>query len=173
LRLLLAAEIEVAPQDLQFDYGPHGKPCLGGAFAKTGVHFNLSHSDDLALVGVIRGVPLGVDLEATRPLAAHERLARRHFSRQEFSAYAAAPLPQRAAAFFNCWTRKEALLKAQGQSLAAAAAHATAPQQSEWSSMNFDAAPGFSAAVAVHRRNCDLKAEAPASSRVRLGPDSA
>ena len=172
LRLVLSAELGVAAQDVHFDYGPQGKPLLAGELGKIGVSFNLSHSGDLALIGVCRGGEVGVDLEIQRPLADADQLAQRYFSTQELAAYLAAPAAQRTAEFFNCWTRKEALLKARGQGLAAIAS-LSGDMLPDWSCWNFDAAPGFAAAVAVHRRNCDLKAEAPASSRVRLGPDSA
>lgn len=113
LRRLLAGYLGGEPAGLAFTYGPHGKPDLAGA---GDLRFNLSHSGALAVCAVARGVELGVDVEQVRPLA-YDRVALRFFSRRETEALLALPPAQRAAGFFNAWTRKEALLKARGGGL--------------------------------------------------------
>ena len=117
LRLLLARYLGVDAAVLRFVYGPRGKPALAeGAHAD--LRFNLSHSGDLALVAVTRGREVGVDVEADRPDFATEATARRFFSAAEVEAFLALPPASRHEAFFRCWTRKEAYIKALGDGLA-------------------------------------------------------
>jgi 4'-phosphopantetheinyl transferase len=116
LRVILARYTDLAPERIAFRYGPRGKPSL--ATASAGLRFNLSHAADRALVGVTRGREIGVDLEYVRPMPELESLARRFFSEPERVALAALPRPRRLRAFFRCWTRKEAYIKAIGDGLA-------------------------------------------------------
>lgn len=114
LRVLLARYRGLRPAALAFDQGPKGKPSLVGAPA---LHFNVSHSDERSVVAVARDGPLGVDIERLRPLADADDIARRFFSEREAAAYASLPEPLRPRAFFDCWTRKEAFIKALGEGL--------------------------------------------------------
>jgi 4'-phosphopantetheinyl transferase len=111
LRRILSRYTDAAPETLVFEYGPQGKPSLHGI---DGLHFNLTHSDDTALVAVAPH-PVGVDLEHLRPITALTQTAQIAFSPQEQAALAALPVEQRTLAFFRTWTRKEALMKARGE----------------------------------------------------------
>lgn len=92
----------------------------GLAGARTsGLHFNLAHSDQLALLAVTRVAALGVDVERIRPFANALGIAERFFSAGETTAFEALPPGAREEAFFHLWTRKEAWLKATGEGIAA------------------------------------------------------
>lgn len=116
LRQILGDYAMVAPQRLVFAYGPRGKPALARGGEK--LRFNLSHSHELALLAVARGRELGIDLEKVRNLRTAERLAERFFAPSEAAALRALPAGARERAFFRCWTRKEAYVKALGEGLA-------------------------------------------------------
>jgi len=118
LRSLLGHYLQIVPSKIEFDYGPNGKPLLPGAFAKEQLHFNLTHSEDLALIAVARGEPVGVDVERIRTLSDADELVSRFFSVRENASFQKLPESQRPAAFFNLWTRKEAWLKATGEGIA-------------------------------------------------------
>lgn len=107
----------MAPAQIQFDSGAHGKPLLAGAAVGSGVHFNLSHSGAMGLVGWARGHEIGVDIEVWRSLHDEAALVHRFFSPAEIAAYEALPAARRTEGFFNCWTRKEAYIKAIGRGL--------------------------------------------------------
>jgi medium-chain acyl-[acyl-carrier-protein] hydrolase len=115
LRTLLGRYLGRNPADLQFGYNPQGKPQLAGESA--GLRFNLAHSHGLALVALCRGREIGVDLERIRPEFAGDPVARRFFSPREVATLRALPAERRHEAFFVCWTRKEAYLKATGKGL--------------------------------------------------------
>lgn len=117
LRQLLSSVLGMAPENLEFAAGPHGKPHLAGAAAGSGLHFNLSHSGDVGLVGWAQGRDIGVDVEVWRPMRDEAALVHRYFSTAEIAAYEALPAASRTEAFFNCWTRKEAYIKAVGRGL--------------------------------------------------------
>jgi len=116
LRRILAARLDRAPAELRFEYGENGKPALAGAE----LAFNLSHSGDLALIGVAASGAVGVDLEridAERP-ADVELLARRVLTEAERAALGRAPdETARRQWFHRCWTAKEATAKAFGTGL--------------------------------------------------------
>jgi len=115
LRAILSHYLRVMPAQIQFRYGPQGKPRL--AEPLTTLHFNLAHSHELALYAVTQDRAIGVDIEHVRPLDRAEQLAERFFSAQEAAALRAVPPDQRLEAFFICWTRKEAYIKARGGGL--------------------------------------------------------
>lgn len=114
---MLAPLVGVAAEQIEFDAGPHGKPVLAGRAAASAIHFNLSHSDALGLAGWARGRELGVDIEVWRQTSDEAALVRRFFSPAEIAAYEALPAHRRREGFFNCWTRKEAYVKAVGRGL--------------------------------------------------------
>lgn len=120
LRTLLAGYLQglQGPEAVRFRYGPRGKPFLEAPLDAGGLQFNLSNSDELALVGFVIGPEIGVDVEYLRPMSDCEQIAERFFSESERQALRRIP-PPKEAAFFNCWTRKEAYLKAVGEGLAA------------------------------------------------------
>ena len=114
LRRLLAAYLGSRAEEVAFVYGDLGKPTLDPARHNAPLHFNLTHSHDLALLAVTRLGPLGVDVEHLRPLRAAEAMARRFFAAAEVATFFALPDNMQLDGFYRCWTRKEAYLKAQG-----------------------------------------------------------
>lgn len=121
LRELLAERLDIRPEAVALDWDSHGKPRLSGAQADSGWHFNLSYSDGesggLALCALSHGRRIGVDVERVRPLDHAESVARHFFSPREYESYRRLAPAHRPLAFFLCWTRKEALIKATGMGL--------------------------------------------------------
>jgi 4'-phosphopantetheinyl transferase len=122
LREILGRYTGAAPGSLRFSYDGFGKPSLSGP--APGVEaggapprFNVSHSGGVALYAVTAGREVGVDIERVREDFAGLDIARNFFSPDEVAALSALPAGERAAAFFDCWTRKEAYIKARGQGL--------------------------------------------------------
>jgi 4'-phosphopantetheinyl transferase len=113
LRELLGRYLGCTPGALEFSYSEFGKPEL----PDSELRFNLAHSGDLALFAFGLHDALGVDVEAERPLRDAPGIARRFFSERERAALASLPEDQQTAAFFRCWTRKEAFIKAVGEGL--------------------------------------------------------
>lgn len=110
LRTILGEQLRRPPKAISFCYGPSGKPYLPG----TELRFNLSHSQDAALIALAWERELGVDIEAIRADVAASGIAERFFSPGERQALSALSPEHRVRAFFNCWTRKEAYMKARG-----------------------------------------------------------
>jgi medium-chain acyl-[acyl-carrier-protein] hydrolase len=163
LRALLGRYLGRDPGGLAFRYEARGKPLLAGGEA---LAFNLSHSHGLALYAVARGVDVGVDVERVRPEFAGEQVAGRFFSPAEVAVLRGLPPEQRQEAFFACWTRKEAYMKATGQGLslpldsfevtlapgepaALVAARHEGAEPGRWSMCALDPGPGFAGALAV------------------------
>lgn len=119
LRTLLGAYLATPPARLAFTYGERGKPDLAAAGAGPPLFFNLSNSHELALLGVTREREVGVDLEHLKPMAELDKIAERFFAPPESATLLDLPPAERERAFFRCWTRKEAYLKAVGVGLAA------------------------------------------------------
>lgn len=118
LRAILAGYACVPAAALAFRVGPHGKPALDGPAGAGDLRFNLSHSGDLALCAVARGREVGVDVELIRPDFATGEVTRRFFAPAEVAALEALPAADQTEAFFACWTRKEAYIKARGTGIA-------------------------------------------------------
>jgi 4'-phosphopantetheinyl transferase len=117
LRQLLASRLDASPASIELQYGCRGKPELAGQFAASKLKFNVSHSEDLAVYAFTSGGEVGVDVELIRPLPDADDIATRFFSRAENAAYLALHPRDRPLGFFNCWTRKEAFIKAIGDGL--------------------------------------------------------
>ena len=117
LRELLGKYAGCSPALLEFRYGQHGKPALREENGKSPAHFNLSHSGGLAVYAFARDRELGIDLEPIRSEFAGESIAERHFSPRELEDWNRLAPGLRAKAFFLCWTRKEAYVKARGEGL--------------------------------------------------------
>lgn len=117
LRNILSRYTGLAAAEIVFEYEAHGKPKLAVADNRDNLSFNLSHSENLALCAVSRDCAVGVDVELVRRLDDAERIARRFFSARESEIFCALPEEQQPSAFFNCWTRKEAFIKALGEGL--------------------------------------------------------
>jgi len=118
LRLLLSRYLNIAPAKIVFGYGPAGKPFIENDGA--GIQFNMSHSDDLAVYAFARNCRLGVDVERIRSMPDLMGVAKLSFSEQEYGELLSLPDAEQTAAFFRCWTRKEAYVKAVGQGLSLA-----------------------------------------------------
>ena len=114
LRLILGQALQIPPQDVRFVYGCKGKPMLA---AQSPVRFHLSHSGSVAVYAVTMEREIGIDVEHIRPVNDMDTLARYSFSAAENTVFVNLPESQRQDAFFNCWTRKEAYIKALGDGL--------------------------------------------------------
>jgi 4'-phosphopantetheinyl transferase len=101
-----------------FDYAAHGKPSLRATPGADSLRFNVSNTADVAVVAVAQELDLGVDVEQVRHLEDARALAHRFFAAAERAALDSLPAAELDAAFFRCWTRKEAVLKALGSGLA-------------------------------------------------------
>jgi 4'-phosphopantetheinyl transferase len=112
LRQILAAYTHVAAEDLVFAASEYGKPRL--ATPADGLRFNLAHTNGLALIALCLDSEIGVDVEAVRPMEDWRDIAQSHFSPREHDALLRTPESDQQNAFFRCWTRKEAFLKANG-----------------------------------------------------------
>lgn len=166
LRTLLGRYLNRDPGQLRFCYNPQGKPTLSRESGGDWLRFNLSHSHGLALVAVTRDREIGVDVEQIRSDLADEQIAERFFSMQEVARLRALPPALQAEAFFNCWTRKEAYMKAQGVGLslpldqfdvslvpgepaAVLSTRGDPHEASRWSLRELMPGPGYIAALAV------------------------
>ncbi len=174
LRMILSAYVARQPYEIQFDYNKYGKPFLNYNSGGEKLRFNLSHSHELALVGVTGLRDIGIDVEYMQTRAVDLSIAERFFSPKEVAVLRRLPAALQRQAFFNCWTRKEAYIKAQGQGLSlpldsfdvalvpdqtAALLH-TRPDAREaalWSIINLPQAEDYAAAVAVKGKNLRLK----------------
>lgn len=114
LRTLLGRYLGVEPRAVGFRYGPNEKPYLEAGRAAGGLEFNLSNSDELAVVAFTAGIEVGADVERLRPMPDALDVAERFFSATERRVLSAVPEGDRERTFFRCWTRKEAYLKAVG-----------------------------------------------------------
>ena len=116
-RLLLARYLGVDPAAIRYRFAAHGKPALDGPEAASGLRFNVSNAEDGLLVALVLDREVGVDLEPVHRVVDRDAVARRFFSVPENQVYDTIPEAQRDAAFFTCWTRKEAYIKAVGDGL--------------------------------------------------------
>jgi len=174
LRNILGAYLDRPPAVLQFAYSARGKPSLAADSESSGLCFNLSHSQGIALYALTRNREIGVDVERVRADFPCERIAERFFSPVEVSKLRSLPGSVRYEAYFNCWTRKEAYIKAIGEGLlvaldrfevslapdeeAALLSVADDPQEaSRWTIKNLSPAPGYVGAVAVKGRGLTLR----------------
>lgn len=166
LRALLGRYLNRRPESVSFCYSEHGKPSLVLESGEDTIRFNMSHSQGMALYAVARNREVGVDLEFVRRDLEAEQIAERFFSRREIAELHALPAESRREAFFLCWTRKEAYIKARGEGLSLpldqfdvsltpgepAALLSTRPDPAEalrWSLRELTAAPGYVAAIAA------------------------
>jgi 4'-phosphopantetheinyl transferase len=121
LRLILGQLLDVPAERITFRAGMGGKPEMGGSYdfqSKSALRFNVTHSDELALIALTLGRELGVDLERLRSISEADRIVESYFTPTELAQYRATDQSERAAAFLRGWTRKEAILKAKGVGLA-------------------------------------------------------
>jgi len=166
LRGILSLYLNCTPTDLHFSYSEYGKPFLAGRHADSDLNFNLAHSAKLALYGITLRRAIGVDLERIRHEFDTVEIARTFFSAGESSRLLSIPTNARAKAFFDCWTRKEAFIKAKGMGLSLPLdqfdvslspgepalllqTRWDANERLRWSLRAIDVGPGYAASVAV------------------------
>ena len=170
LRDILARYLHSEPRVIQFVTGKYGKPAI---LSNVKLDFNLSHSGDYALIGIAYEHILGVDVERFRRDMEHEIIANRFFSEREVSELMSLPSGLKAEGFFNCWTRKEAYIKAHGLGLSLpledfdvslapnepAILRATRPdpqEASRWTLLSLDVQPEYAGAVAVEGQGLEF-----------------
>ena len=175
LRLLLARYLGIRPPHIRFTYSPNGKPELAADQNSGQLRFNVSHSGNMALIAVGVLDALGVDIEEMRPDVRTAELSERFFSAHERAALRSLPEPMRGAAFYACWARKEAFIKAIGEGLGfpledfSVSVHPQKQPRLEeikgdpnaaqhWSLLDVEAAPHFRSAVAVERAGAAISA---------------
>jgi 4'-phosphopantetheinyl transferase len=117
LRAILGRYLSIDPAYLRFDTNAYGKPSLGLPRGKPSLKFNLAHSYNLALYVFTYSREVGIDVEYIRAGIDYDELAKYSFSQYEQSILRALPEAAKQQAFFHCWTRKEAYIKARGKGL--------------------------------------------------------
>ena len=117
LRAILSRYLNISSHILRFDYNPYGKPSLIVTQGGNTLRFNLSHSRGMALIAITKNRDIGVDIEGINPNFSCLEIAEKFFSPLENSVLRALPEHLQATAFFTCWTRKEAYIKAVGKGL--------------------------------------------------------
>jgi len=167
LRILLASYLGSSPAELRFAYSAHGKPTL--ADTPGNLEFNLSHSNGRFLVAISLARKVGVDIECLNRDVNVLEIAQRFFSAAEREALQALPSARRHDAFFACWTRKEAFVKARGEGLSCPldsfdvsvmpedenvnlGTRPDASEASRWVIRSLNGFPGYKAAVVVESK---------------------
>jgi 4'-phosphopantetheinyl transferase len=173
LRDILSRLLGVQPAALGFRYSAYGKPALADDVDEEGLRFNVSHSHEMALFAVTRGREVGVDIEYLGRETACEEIAERFFSARERASLRRLPAAMKHQAFFNCWTRKEAYIKAHGEGLslpldqfdvslapgepvALLATHSDPREVLRWSLQALTPGPDYVAALAVEGQDWRL-----------------
>jgi 4'-phosphopantetheinyl transferase len=163
LRALLANYLGVAPEDIHLRYGPHGKPALSDSSGP--LRFNVSNAGELAAFAFTLGCEIGIDIEQHRALTDLERIAHRFFAPEEAAELMELPSAEQTSAFFRCWTRKEAYIKALGGGLSIPldsfsvtlrpdvpakfiSIDGSADAASDWALQSFDPGPDYAGALA-------------------------
>ena len=173
LRMLLGRYLARHPSELTFVYSPLGKPSLPPDLRARLLRFNLSHSNEFALFAFTFEGEVGIDIEQLCADFPEEEIAERFFSSGEVAALGALAPALKTEGFFNCWTRKEAYIKAVGDGLshqlehfsvslapdepAALIASADPLELSRWSFRELTPAPGYVAALVVEGRDLELQ----------------
>lgn len=174
LRDILSRYLNRKPDQLRFCYNAYGKPALAGESDEDTLCFNVSHSHGLALYAVTRSREIGIDLERIRSDFADEQIPERFFSLREVAVLRALPPHLQTGAFFTCWTRKEAFIKAKGKGLsipldqfdvslgprepaALLRAEWNSQEASRWSLRELNPGPDYAAALAVEGHDWQLK----------------
>jgi 4'-phosphopantetheinyl transferase len=167
LRDLLAAYLEIEPRNVDFSYGDQGKPALSPTH-KSEIRFSVSHSQSMALFAIGESSEVGVDIETVKTNFKGMEIASHFFSEEEIAALAKLPPEVQVSAFFSCWTKKEAYVKARGQGLSIPLRSFTVnfadskqllkdEQGAVWSCFGLEPAAGFLGAVVVAGENWRVK----------------
>ncbi len=171
---MLGEYVHVSPDLIEFHYNEFGKPFLGPSGDNGTVNFNVSHSAHLALYAFGKQEEIGVDIEQHRSELATYDIAQRHFSALELESLQGLSPYEFVPAFFNCWTRKEAYIKAKGLGLSLALdsfaietkavsepslifSKSYPRDQYLYSLKSFEPAQQFSAALAVNDKALKIK----------------
>ena len=117
LREILGSYLSVEPKEVNFSVNKYGKLSIDRKYHQTNLNFNLSHSGDMIVYGVIKDKKIGVDVENIRSTDSCEDIINRFCSGHEICEFNMLPAHIKQRAFFNCWTRKEAYIKALGLGL--------------------------------------------------------
>ena len=166
LRTILGRYLDTEPDQLRFCYDDYGKPSLAPSSDQETLNFSLSHSDGLALYAVARGREIGIDVERVCHIPEAAQIAERFFSAHENAVFRTLDARLKQEAFFACWTRKEAYVKARGKGLSLPLDQfgvslvpgepamllniRGAPQEAaRWSLCELTPGPGYVAALAV------------------------
>ncbi len=164
LRQILADYLGVTPVAVCFSNNEHGKPAIVGVAEAGDLRFSYSHSADVALLAVTLEREVGADLEQHRAMPDALQLASAFFAPAEVAALKQLPETELESAFFDCWTRKEAFIKALGLGLSfplnafvvslgepvrLLELHGAPPPVGAWTLHSLSVGPGFSAALAV------------------------
>ena len=174
LRTLLSGYLNCQPIEIKFRYGSYGKPALVAELSRDHLTFNMSHSGDLSLVAIARETELGIDVEQIRNEIDFDRIAEHFFSEREIESLCSLPQHQKSIGFFNCWTRKEAYLKALGGGLSIPLnlfdvslvpgepaqilkCRGSLPGPRDWTLQTLVPARDYVAAVAAHRTPLEVK----------------
>jgi 4'-phosphopantetheinyl transferase len=174
LRQILAQYLCVPARAVAFEYSEHGKPSIINSANPRNIRFNVSHSNECALFAFTLRREVGVDVEYIRADLDVESLARHSFSAGEVHVLCGLPPAERREAFFNCWTRKEAFIKAHGEGLSlgldrfdvtlvpgeAAALRRFEVNPAElslWTMCSLGVSAGYKAALAVEGHGWDLR----------------
>jgi 4'-phosphopantetheinyl transferase len=167
LRHLMAAYLSISATEVKFCYGCKGKPTLDASLDDP-IEFNVSHSHNFALWGFSRHHVIGVDIEYIQPDFQAEPIAQRFFTAREFQALKTQPEIQQHQFFFQLWTRKEACIKAKGDSLFEQISQLEVPDNprctSRWVRLNqralavrdLDLHPHYRAAIATEAKDPQL-----------------
>jgi 4'-phosphopantetheinyl transferase len=164
LRSILGCYLDRAPDAIKLLNGPKGKPFLEKTGQDAELHFSLSHSNDVALVGIALNKKIGVDIEHIRALSNMESIAGRYFSENEINQILNTNENDRSQVFFQYWTMKESYLKAMGTGISGLQGiqipHAKTDTNAQtvcivdasntsWSIQPLHPTPGYAAAVAI------------------------
>jgi 4'-phosphopantetheinyl transferase len=173
LRTLLGRYLGLKADEVRLAYNAHGRPELGPELRGAELRFNLSHSGSVVLYAFTRNREVGIDVERPGRRLEFEPLARRFFSPHEAETLLALPDAERRAAFFRCWTRKEAFIKATGRGLSyglsrfdvslgpnepARLLRAAFDDPSAWSMRDLPAGTDYAAALVVEGHAWTLRA---------------
>jgi len=163
LRRLLARYMNEREDRIEFRYGASGKPAVECPVGATRIRFNMSHSGSIALIALCARAEIGIDVEQVRDISDAAGVVHTFFTPDEAQRWRALPASGRTQAFYDGWTRKEALVKAVGDGLSMAldsfevplnpgeSGTITLPRQGAlaWSILDVSPSPGYSAALAI------------------------
>jgi 4'-phosphopantetheinyl transferase len=117
LRRLLGERLGIAAARVRLSTAIDGKPSLAAPLDRSGVTFNQSHCGDLSVYAFASRTDVGIDVEAIRVIEDADHVASIAFSKREYETYERLPPSDKPIGFLNCWTRKEAFVKAVGSGL--------------------------------------------------------